>query len=335
MANAATARRWIASALGEGAVPPHFAAVSTAIDRAAAFGIDGSRVFGFWDWVGGRYSVWSAIGLPLAIAIGARNFQAFLDGAHAMDEHFRTAPLERNMPVIMGLLGVWYRDVRGFATHAVVPYDQRLERFAAHLQQLDMESNGKRVTRTGRPVTRATGPVVWGEPGTNGQHAFFQLLHQGTEIVPVDFLIAAQGHEPDLAEHHDMLVASCLAQAEALAHGRSAEAVARAMREKGASEEEIARLVPHRTFPGNRPSNVLLYRRLDPFTLGQLIALYEHRVFVQGAVWDVNSFDQWGVELGKELAAGLLPVVRGEAEPDGRDASTAGLVRRIRLLRGK
>jgi glucose-6-phosphate isomerase len=333
MTNAATAREWLAYRLGEAAVPDHFAAISTNLEKVAEFGVKSDRVFGFWDWVGGRYSVWSAIGLPLAISIGRENFRGFLAGAREMDEHFRDAPLAENMPVTMGLLGIWYRNAWDFRTHAVLPYDQRLARFSAHLQQLDMESNGKRATRAARLVETRTGPVVWGEPGTNGQHAFFQLLHQGTEIVPADFLVAAEPHER-MGDHHAKLVANCLAQTEALAFGKT-EAEARSeLMQSGLSGEALERLVLHKVFPGNRPTSTLIYRRLDPRTLGRLIALYEHKVFVQGAVWNINSFDQWGVELGKALATRLLPVIRDSAPADGFDASTKGLVERFRELKG-
>ena len=332
MTNAGTARAWIADALGEAAVSDHFAALSTNLEKVAEFGIAEDRVFGFWDWVGGRYSLWSAIGLPLAISIGFDNFTSLLDGAHAMDEHFRLAPPAANMPVLMALIGIWHRNVWGMPTHAVLPYDQRLHRFAAHLQQLDMESNGKRVTRAGYPVETATGPVVWGEPGTNGQHAFFQLIHQGTDIVPCDFLIAAEAHE-NLGDHHARLIANCLAQSQALAFGKSEDAVRAELAADGKARGQIDALAPHKVFPGNRPSNTLVYRRLDPATLGMLIALYEHKVFVQGTIWDINSFDQWGVELGKALATRLLPIV-GEAESaDGLDSSTRGLVERIHDLK--
>ncbi|MBZ8134981.1 glucose-6-phosphate isomerase [Afifella sp. IM 167] len=331
MTNAASARKWLVDQLGEEAVPAHFAALSTNLKKVAEFGIDEERVFGFWDWVGGRYSVWSAIGLPLAISVGFANFKRFLAGARKMDEHFRSAPLGQNLPVLMGLIGIWHRNVCGYATQAVIAYDQRLNRFAAHLQQLDMESNGKRVTRGGRAVDYETGPVVWGEPGTNGQHAFFQLIHQGTEIIPVDFLAAAVPAE-EMGDHHAKLLANCLAQSQALAFGKSEAEVRAELKEKGMGEGEINRLAPHKVFPGDRPSNTLLYRRLDPETLGLLIALYEHRVFVMGAIWDVNSFDQWGVELGKELAGKLLPVIRDGEAGDGLDGSTAGLVERYRQL---
>ncbi|WP_026381689.1 glucose-6-phosphate isomerase [Afifella pfennigii] len=333
MTNAHSARAWLVERLGEEAVAAHFAALSTNLEKVAAFGIEEDRVFGFWDWVGGRYSVWSAIGLPLAISIGSRNFRRFLAGARKMDVHFRSAPLAENLPVIMGLLGVYHRNVRGYATQAVIAYDERMSRFAAHLQQLDMESNGKRVTRSGRPVDYATGPVVWGEPGTNGQHAFFQLLHQGREIVPVDFLVAAVPAE-EMGDHHAKLLANCLAQSQALAFGKSEEEVRAELAAEGMPQAKIDRLAPHRTFPGDRPSNTLIYKRLDPETLGMLIALYEHRVFVMGAVWDVNSFDQWGVELGKALAGKLLPVIRDGEDVQGLDSSTAGLVARYRQLSG-
>ena len=333
MTNAGTARDWIAGALGRDAVGRHFAAVSTALDKVAAFGIDASRVFGFWDWVGGRYSLWSAIGLPLMIAVGPQEFRAMLAGAHEMDRHFAQAPLERNLPMMLGLVGWWHRVVCGYPTRAVIPYDQRLARLPAYLQQLDMESNGKRVAMDGKPVATVTGPVVWGEPGTNGQHAFFQLLHQGTDVVPVEFMVAAVGHEIDQRRHHDLLVANCLAQSEALMKGRSLVEAAAQLRARGLDEGEIARLAPHRVFPGDRPSLTILYRKLDPATLGRLLALYEHRVFVEAQLYGVNAFDQWGVELGKELATALLPVVEGGEPADGKDGSTAGLVAAIHALR--
>jgi len=333
MTNAGTARDWITGKLTNRAVRSHFAAISTNIEKAMEFGIAEDRIFGFWDWVGGRYSVWSAIGLPLAIAIGKDNFEAFLTGAHEMDEHFRTAPLAENIPVVLALIGVWHRNICGYGTHAVVPYDQRLELFVDHLQQVDMESNGKSVTIDGRPVALRTGPVIWGAAGTNAQHAFFQLLHQGTDIVPVDFLVAAEPQE-QLGDHHDKLVANCLAQSAALMAGRDEATVREKLADSGVAADTIAALAPHKVFPGSRPTTTLLYRRLDPATLGRLIALYEHKVFVQGAVWDINSFDQWGVELGKELAASLLGIVRDGATTEGHDGSTAGLVDHLRRLRG-
>ncbi|ODN69942.1 Glucose-6-phosphate isomerase [Methylobrevis pamukkalensis] len=334
MTNAGTARDWIHDALGEAAVAAHFCAVSTALDRVSEFGIGLDRVFGFWDWVGGRYSVWGAIGLPVALAVGFENFEAMLDGAHAMDRHFAEAPLGENMPVILALLGIWYRNVFGFPTHAVLPYDQRLSRFPAYLQQLDMESNGKGVTLSGTGVRHATGPIVWGEPGTNGQHAFYQLIHQGTDVIPADFLLAAVPHE-QLSDHHAKLAANCLAQTEALMTGKTFEEVRAELAAAKMSEADIDALAPHKVFPGNRPTNTILYRSLDPATLGKLIALYEHKVFVQGVIWGVNSFDQWGVELGKQLASALLPAVKGETKPAaGQDSSTRGLVAAFLALKG-
>ncbi|SEE32467.1 glucose-6-phosphate isomerase [Rhizobiales bacterium GAS188] len=334
MTNARTARRWLVDALGEAAVPAHFVAVSTALDRVAAFGIKPDRVFGFWDWVGGRYSLWSAIGLPLMLAIGPERFVEFLAGGHAIDEHFRTQPAVSNMPVLLGLLGIWHRDICGYPARAVLPYDQRLARLPAYLQQLDMESNGKRVTLSGHEVARPTGPLVWGEPGTNGQHAFYQLLHQGTDTIPCEFWIGAQGHEPDLAEHQKLLMANCLAQSRALMLGRSTQEAQAQLVAGGMSQEEAQRLSAHKTFPGERPSITTAYRQLDPFTLGRLIALYEHRVFVEAAIFGTNAFDQWGVELGKELATTLLPMVRGDKPVEG-DASTVGLMRHLASLGGK
>ncbi|TPO07603.1 glucose-6-phosphate isomerase [Mesorhizobium sp. B1-1-5] len=334
MTNAQTARDWVQKALGKEAVGKHFAAVSTALDLVAKFGIEQDRVFGFWDWVGGRYSVWSAIGLPVMISVGPRNFRAFLDGAHEMDEHFRSAPMQKNLPVLLGLIGWWHRVVCKYPARAVIPYDQRLSRLPAYLQQLDMESNGKSVTLDGTAVATPTGPLVWGEPGTNGQHAFFQLLHQGTDFIPVEFLAAAVGHEPELKHQHDLLLANCLAQSEAFMKGRTLEEARAQMLAKGMNPADVDRIAPHRVFSGNRPSLTILYRKLDPRTLGRLIALYEHRVFVEGTLFNINSFDQWGVELGKELATGLLPVVEGKETAAKRDASTAGLVGHIHQLRG-
>ena len=326
MTNAQTARKWIADALGEEAVGAHFAAVSTALDKVEAFGIDETRVFGFWDWVGGRYSIWSAIGLPLMIAIGPDAFNEFLEGAYAMDVHFQDAPMEENLPVLMALIGIWHRNVLGYGARAVLPYDQRLARLPAYLQQLDMESNGKRVKVDGTLVDSDTGPLVWGEPGTNGQHAFYQLLHQGTTVIPCEFLIAARGHEDDLRHQHELLISNCLAQSEALMLGRTLEEAAAQLSSAGLDDDEIARLAPHKVFPGDRPSLTLVYDELTPFALGRLIALYEHRVFVEGVIWGINSFDQWGVELGKELATALLPMVKGEAESVTKDSSTKGLL---------
>jgi glucose-6-phosphate isomerase len=331
MTNARSARSWIARSLGESAVGDHFAAISTNITGVETFGISSKRMFRFWDWVGGRYSVWSAIGLPLMIAIGPQRFTEFLAGGREMDEHFASAPLAENIPVIMALLGLWHRNVLGYAAKAVLPYDQRLGRFPAYLQQLDMESNGKSVQLDGSPVSGKTGPLVWGEPGTNGQHAFYQLLHQGTDVIPADFLIAAEPHEQEMGDHHSILVANCLAQTEALMRGRTLEEAKRQLESQGSSSDRAVALAPHKVFSGDRPSTTVAYRKLDPRTLGRLVALYEHQVFVQGAIWGINSFDQWGVELGKELASRLLPVVKG-ADLDGLDASTRGLIGHLRAI---
>ncbi len=326
MTNANTAREWLTAELGDDAVADHFAAVSTALDKVAAFGINAERIFGFWDWVGGRYSVWSAIGLPVMLAIGEAHFREFLAGAHRMDTHFRTAAPRENLPVLMALVGVWNRNIEDHASRAVLPYDQRLSRFTAYLQQLDMESNGKSVTLSGESTQDQTGPIVWGEPGTNGQHAFYQLIHQGTTVIPAEFLIAARGHEAHLDHHHGLLVANCLAQSEALMRGRTLDEAQAGLRKSGMTEADIETLAPHKVFPGNRPSTTLLYPTLDPHHLGMLIALYEHRVFVEGCIWQINSYDQWGVELGKELATARLPMVSGEVAADGVDCSTAGLI---------
>jgi len=334
MTNAHSARAWIARALGEAAVQDHFAALSTNLEACAKFGIRDDRIFGFWDWVGGRYSVWSAIGLPIAIAVGFDNFAAFLRGGYEMDQHFLKTRLDRNLPVIMGMLGVWYRNGWGFATHAVLPYDQRLSRFTAYLQQQDMESNGKSVTLEGKPFDYQSGPVIWGEPGTVGQHSFYQLIHQGTAVIPCDFLIAANPHE-HMPPHHAKLVANVLAQSEALMLGKTKAEVVAELTAQGLSKEKIKALTPHKMFPGNRPSNTLMYPKLTPEILGSLVALYEHKVFVQGTVWDVNSFDQWGVELGKQLAKALLPKVEGTVANEGNDASTKGLLAQYHRLRDK
>ena len=329
MTNAATARAFIADKLGEDAVAFHFCAVSTALDKVAKFGIDSERVFGFWDWVGGRYSIWSAIGLPLMIAIGPENFGKFLDGAHAMDTHFRTAPVRQNLPMLLGLIGFYHRNVLDYSTRAILPYDQRLSRFPAYLQQLDMESNGKGVTIDGTPVEGQSGPVVWGEPGTNGQHAFYQLIHQGTSVIPAEFMIAANGFEPNLRHQHQLLIANCLAQSEALMKGRTLAEAKEQLTSKGMDDKKADFIAPHRVFTGNRPSITFVYDTLTPFALGRLIALYEHRVFVEGVLFRINSFDQWGVELGKELATGLLPVVEGKESAADHDSSTQGLVKAL------
>jgi glucose-6-phosphate isomerase len=324
LTNARSARNWVTAALGEDAVSRHFVAVSTNAERVAGFGIDPANMFEFWDWVGGRYSFPSAIGLSLMVAIGPPAFREMLDGFHAMDEHFRTAPFERNLPVLLGMLGVWHGNFFGAETTAVLPYSQYLQRFPAYLQQLDMESNGKSVNRQGKEVEWQTGQVVWGQPGTNGQHAFFQLLHQGTAMVPCDFIgILDQKH--GVGDHQDLLMANLFAQTEALAFGKTPEEVAA----EGVPEE----LVPHRTFPGNRPTNTILVNKLTPSTLGQLVALYEHKVLTQGTAWDVNSFDQWGVELGKALAGRIAEEVTSDGEL-AHDSSTNNLIRRYRAARG-
>ncbi|MBE0552224.1 MAG: glucose-6-phosphate isomerase [Rhodobacteraceae bacterium] len=324
MTNADTAKRWMAARVANPAA--QFAAVSTAGDKTAAYGIDPARVFGFEDWVGGRYSMWGPIGLSLMIAVGPENFGQFLAGGRAMDGHFLTAPFAQNMPVMLALAGIWHNQICGHATRAVLPYDQRLSRLPAYLQQLEMESNGKSVAVDGSALVVNSGPVVWGEPGTNGQHAFYQLIHQGTRVVPCEFLVARQGHEPDLAHQHLLLVANCVAQSEALLRGRSLDEARAIMARKGATGAELERQARHRVFPGNRPSTTLAYPQLTPFTLGQIIALYEHRVFAEGVILGINSYDQWGVELGKELALALQPVLEGKAGTEGKDGSTAALV---------
>ncbi|MBF9047267.1 glucose-6-phosphate isomerase [Rhodobacterales bacterium LSUCC0031] len=328
MTNAETARAWMAKSVADPAV--QFVAVSTALARTSAFGIAPERVFGFADWVGGRYSLWGPIGLGLMLAIGPRRFDDFLAGARAMDDHFRRAPLAQNMPVILALVGIWHNQVLGHATRAVLPYDQRLARLPAYLQQLEMESNGKHVAMDGGDLALHSGPVVWGEPGTNGQHAFYQLIHQGTRVIPCEFLVAAEGHEPELAHHHRLLLANCFAQSEALMLGRDLTAARALMAAQGLTGAELERQARHRVFPGNRPSTTLIYRKLTPFMLGQIIALYEHRVFVEGVILGINSFDQWGVELGKVLATALEPVLTGDADGAGKDGSTKMLIDFVR-----
>jgi glucose-6-phosphate isomerase len=328
MTNAETARAWMAAKVANPAA--QFAAVSTAAGRTAAFGIDSARVFGFEDWVGGRYSMWGPIGLSLMLAVGPANFRAFLAGAAAMDQHFRNAPFGQNLPVLLALVGLWHNQICGHATRAVLPYDQRLSRLPAYLQQLEMESNGKRVAMDGSDLAMHSGPVVWGEPGTNGQHAFYQLIHQGTRVIPCEFLLARQGHEPDLAHQHRLLAANCLAQSEALLRGRSLAEARAIMAKKGLTGAELDRQARHRVFPGNRPSTTLLYPLLGPFTFGAIVALYEHRVFVEGVILGINSFDQWGVELGKELATALGPVLEGVESAEAKDGSTRALVAYLR-----
>jgi glucose-6-phosphate isomerase len=330
MANAASARAWFFDHLGTHAdVAKHFVAVSTNREAVTAFGIDPANMFGFWDWVGGRYSLWSAIGLPIALGVGFEYFEELLDGAFAMDEHFRTSPLDKNIPVILGLIGIWNHNFLGAASHAVLPYDQHLHRLPAYLQQADMESNGKSVRRDGTRVDYATGPIIWGEAGTNGQHAFYQLIHQGTELISSDFLAAANSQTP-LGNHQEMLLANCLAQTEALAFGKTAEAVRKELEASGASPSEIEALTAHKAFEGNRPTTTMLYDRLTPFALGRLIALYEHKIFVQGVVWNINSFDQWGVELGKQLAKVILPELDAGTKVGSHDSSTTGLIHYLR-----
>lgn len=333
IANATTARAWLVRALGEPAVARHFVALSTNAEAVAAFGIDTANMFAFWDWVGGRYSLWSAIGLPIAVAIGFERFTALLAGAHAMDQHFRTAPLAANLPVILALIGIWNSNFQGAETYAVLPYDQYLHRLAAYLQQADMESNGKSVTRDGAAVDYATGPVLFGEPGTNGQHSFYQLIHQGTRLVACDFIAPARSHNP-IGEHHHLLLSNFFAQTEALMQGKT-EAEARAeLVAQGLTGDALEALVPHKVFAGSRPTNSILVREVDPRTLGMLIALYEHKIFVQGVVWGVNSFDQWGVELGKQLAKVILPELAGPEPVTGHDGSTNGLINAYKELRG-
>ena len=331
MTNAQTARDWMGRIVTDPAA--QFVALSSATGKTAEFGIDPSRVFGFEDWVGGRYSVWGPIGLSLMLAIGDERFDEFLAGGAAMDAHFRAAPLAENLPVLLALVGIWHHQICGYPTRAVLPYDNRLLRLPAYLQQLEMESNGKRVAMDGTDLTVVSGPVVWGEPGTNGQHAFYQLIHQGTTPVPCEFILAAKGHEPDLAHHHILLAANCLAQSEALMRGRTREEARALMQAKGLEGAELDRQARHRVFPGNRPSTTLLIEQLTPFTLGQIVALYEHRVFVEGVILGINSFDQWGVELGKELALKVEPLLKGEDAP-GHDASTEHLAELFREMRG-
>ncbi|OED47754.1 glucose-6-phosphate isomerase [Leisingera sp. S232] len=332
MTNAATARDWVQAGGGDPA--QQFLALSTSEEETAAFGIPRRQVFGFEDWVGGRYSVWGPIGLSLMLAVGPEDFRAFLAGGKAMDDHFRDAPWARNMPVMLALTGIWHNQVCGYPTRAVLPYDQRLRRLPAYLQQLEMESNGKSVAMDGSALPYASGPVVWGEPGTNGQHAFYQLLHQGTSVIPAEFLVAAKGHEPELAHHHKLLVANCLAQSEALMRGRSLEEARALMQARGFAGAELERQARHRVFPGNRPSTTLVYPKLTPHVLGQIIALYEHRVFVEGVILGINSFDQWGVELGKELANTLAPLLAGDSNAEGKDGSTRALLDFVRGAAG-
>jgi glucose-6-phosphate isomerase len=334
--NAQSARAWLVEKLGsEAAVPKHFVAVSTATEEVKKFGIDPENMFAFWDWVGGRYSLWSAIGLPIALVIGMDNFEELLAGGHAMDQHFKSAPLEKNLPVILGMLGVWYSNFFGAQTHAILPYDQYMSRFAAYFQQGDMESNGKRVDRHGRFIDDyTTGPIVWGEPGTNGQHAFYQLIHQGTRMVPADFLAPLETQNP-LGKHHEVLLANYFAQTEALMRGKTPEEAKAELEAQKLSPERVAELVPHKTFPGNRPTTSILFTKLTPRTLGKLIAMYEHKIFVQGIVWDIYSFDQWGVELGKQLAKKIEPELESKGTVTSHDSSTNGLINRYKRHHGR
>ncbi len=336
MTNAQTARDWfLDTARDEAAIARHFAAMSTNTAAVAKFGIDPKNMFEFWDWVGGRYSLWSAIGLSIALYLGMDNFEALLGGAHAVDEHFRSTPFEKNLSVIMALLGIWYNNFFGAQSHAILPYDQYLVHFPAYFQQGDMESNGKGVTRVGERIhAYTTGPIIWGQPGTNGQHAFYQLIHQGTKLIPCDFLAAAQSQNPR-GDHHPILLSNYLAQTEALMKGKTPDEARRELAAQGMSGVELEELVPHKTFPGNRPTNSFLYPKLTPEVLGALIALYEHKIFTQGAIWDVNSFDQWGVELGKQLAKVILPELKSDSLDHSHDASTNGLIYAIQQMQSE
>ncbi|KAL2720690.1 glucose-6-phosphate isomerase [Vespula squamosa] len=326
--NAISAKLWLLESLkNEAAVAFHFVALSTNTQKVKEFGIDEKNMFGFWDWVGGRYSLWSAIGLSICLSIGFENFEKLLSGAHFMDQHFCKAPLEKNGPVILALLGIWYHNFYGAETHALLPYDQYLHRFAAYFQQGDMESNGKFVTRSGKKVDYSTGPIVWGEPGTNGQHAFYQLLHQGTRLVPADFIIPVQSHNKVQGTlHHEILLANFFAQTEALMKGKNQDEAKSELEKSGLSPEQVNSLLPHKIFEGNRPTNSIMVKKITPFILGALIAMYEHKIFVQGIIWDINSYDQWGVELGKQLAKAIEPELRNANEITTHDSSTNGLI---------
>lgn len=324
--NAQSARTWLLDAVGkESAIAKHFVALSTNADEVAAFGIDTRNMFEFWDWVGGRYSLWSAIGLSIAITIGMENFEEMLTGACEMDQHFVTTPFEKNIPVILGLLGIWYNDFFAAQTHAILPYDQYMHRFPAYFQQGDMESNGKSISRNGDIVDYSTGPVIWGEPGTNGQHAFYQLIHQGTKLIPADFLVPIESHNP-IGDHHKILLSNYFAQTEALMKGRTEQEARMELENAGMQGEALQKLLPHKTFSGNRPTNSIMFEKLTPKTLGTLIAMYEHKIFVQGIIWNINSFDQWGVELGKQLAKVILPELQSDNEITAHDSSTNGLI---------
>jgi glucose-6-phosphate isomerase len=333
MTNAHSARNWfLEHAKDESAVAKHFVALSTNLKGVESFGIDPQNMFAFWDWVGGRYSLWSAIGLPIACAIGFSNFEQLLSGAHAMDEHFRHSQFNRNIPVLLALIGIWNTNFLGATSEAILPYDQYMHRFAAYFQQGNMESNGKYVSRSGEKVNYNTGPIIWGEPGTNGQHAFYQLIHQGTHLIPCDFIAPAISHNP-IGDHHQKLLSNFFAQTEALMKGNSLAQVREEMNKAGKSIAEIENIAPHRVFEGNRPTNSILVKQITPYTLGMLIAMYEHKIFVQGAIWNIYSFDQWGVELGKVLANGILPELRDQTEVTSHDGSTNGLINAYKKMR--
>ncbi|CAH1111297.1 unnamed protein product [Psylliodes chrysocephalus] len=330
--NAKSAKEWfLGTAKANEAVAKHFVALSTNKEKVSEFGIDTANMFGFWDWVGGRYSLWSAIGLSICLSIGYENFEKLLEGGFYMDNHFRTAPLEKNVPVILAVLGIWYSNFHGAETQALLPYDQYLHRFAAYFQQGDMESNGKYITRSGEPVDFNTGPIVWGEPGTNGQHAFYQLIHQGTRIIPCDFIAPAESHNPiSSGVHHKLLLANFLAQTEALMKGKSAGQAREELQKSGMSNEDVEKILPHKVFVGNRPTNSIVVKKVTPFTLGALIAMYEMKIFTQGIIWDINSFDQWGVELGKALAKAIEPELQGDSKITSHDGSTNGIINFIK-----
>jgi len=335
LTNAHSARHWFLQSAGDqAAIAKHFVAVSTNTEEVSRFGIDIENMFEFWDWVGGRYSLWSAIGLPIALFIGMENFESMLAGAHAMDEHFRTTPLDSNMPVILALLGIWYNNFFGSQTHVILPYDQYMHRFPAYFQQGDMESNGKGVNRHGEAVDYSTGPIVWGEPGTNGQHAFYQLIHQGTKLIPADFLAPIHSQNP-LGKHHEILLSNFFAQTEALMQGKTEEEARAELVASGVDPGIVEKLLPHKMFKGNRPTNSILFKKLDPRTLGALIVLYEHKIFVQGLIWNINSFDQWGVELGKQLAKVILPELEGQDQVTFHDDSTNGLINYYKSSRSR
>ena len=332
LTNAESAKAWfLYAAKDRGAVAKHFVALSTNEKEVRKFGIDERNMFEFWDWVGGRYSLWSAIGLSIAVSLGMDRFEELLAGAFAMDEHFRTAPLEKNLPVLLGVLGVWYNNFFDAQSHAILPYDQYMHRFPAYFQQGDMESNGKRVTRDGETAAYSTGPVIWGEPGTNGQHAFYQMIHQGTKLIPADFLAPIETHNP-VGQHHAILLSNFFAQTEALMKGKTEAEAREELAAQGITDPDRERLLPHKVFPGNKPTNSILFRKLTPRTLGSLIAMYEHKIFVQGIIWNINSFDQWGVELGKQLAKAILPELAGKGPAGEHDSSTRGLMAYARAV---